>query len=106
MYIYIFLCQYWCRDPIESLIDSFKDEPCLYATDSRGYHNKHLREEALERIRKKVVSYDRLHNLVRLLNLFCFRRASQINKKAIIAACLHLIISTIAILSNRALQNQ
>ncbi|XP_071653675.1 uncharacterized protein [Temnothorax longispinosus] len=40
----------WTNEEIIILIDSYKEESCLYAINSPNYHNKHLRNEALKRV--------------------------------------------------------
>ncbi|XP_066589548.1 uncharacterized protein [Prorops nasuta] len=40
----------WENAQVLSLIEAYKEEPCLYAVTSPNYHNKHLRSEALKRI--------------------------------------------------------
>lgn len=40
----------WSNDQIEALIDAYKEELCLYATNMARYHNKHLRGEAIFRV--------------------------------------------------------
>jgi len=44
----------WSNDQIEILIDAYKEEPCLFATNLATYHNKHLRAEAMDRVYKTV----------------------------------------------------
>ena len=44
----------WSKDQIKLLIDAFKDEQCLYASDLKNYRNKHLRGQALERVFQRV----------------------------------------------------
>uniref|UniRef100_A0A2S2R1S6 MADF domain-containing protein n=1 Tax=Sipha flava TaxID=143950 RepID=A0A2S2R1S6_9HEMI len=46
----------WSNDQIETLIDAYKEELCLYATNLATYHNKHLRADAMERVCKAVTS--------------------------------------------------
>ncbi|XP_011863271.1 PREDICTED: uncharacterized protein LOC105559523, partial [Vollenhovia emeryi] len=40
----------WTKEAVQVLIDAYKDEPCLYQTRNPNYHNKTLRNEALNRI--------------------------------------------------------
>ncbi|XP_036141697.1 uncharacterized protein LOC118648469 [Monomorium pharaonis] len=40
----------WTKEAVQILIDAYKNEPCLYQTRNPNYHNKNLRNEALERI--------------------------------------------------------
>ncbi|XP_036141832.1 uncharacterized protein LOC118645245 [Monomorium pharaonis] len=40
----------WTKKAVEILIAAYKNEPCLYQTRNPNYHNKNLRNEALERI--------------------------------------------------------
>jgi len=40
----------WSKEAVEILIDAYREEPCLYATNNPNYHNKRLRFEALKRI--------------------------------------------------------
>ncbi|KAL1506865.1 hypothetical protein ABEB36_006148 [Hypothenemus hampei] len=44
----------WSEVQVAALIDAYKGETCLYATDSINYHNKHLRGEAIDRICQAV----------------------------------------------------
>lgn len=45
----------WSTDQIETLIDAYKEELCLYATNLATYHNKHIRADALERVYNAVI---------------------------------------------------
>lgn len=45
----------WSNDQIEILIDAYKEEFCLFATNLSSYHNKHLRADAIERVCKAVM---------------------------------------------------
>lgn len=40
----------WTKEAVSTLIDAYKNEPCLYETNNPNYHNKNLRNESLERI--------------------------------------------------------
>lgn len=40
----------WTKQAVVALIDVYKYELCLYATNNLNYHNKQLRNEALQRI--------------------------------------------------------
>ncbi|XP_066587643.1 uncharacterized protein [Prorops nasuta] len=69
----------WNNEAVLCLIESYKDEPCLYATNSVHYHNKHKRSEALKRICLNVSSQrpgttevecsTKLHNLRNQFNI-------------------------------------
>ena len=39
---------------MNTLIDAWHDEECLYNAKSNDYHNKHLRQESLKRVVPKV----------------------------------------------------
>lgn len=49
------MSQRWSPEQINALIDAYKEEPCLYATNTPNYHNKRLRTEALDRVRNAVL---------------------------------------------------
>lgn len=44
----------WNKEQINVLIDAYKKEPALYAVKHPNYYNKHLRNEALQRITNEV----------------------------------------------------
>lgn len=49
------MAQRWSPEHINVLIDAYKEEPCLYATNTPNYHNKHLRTMALDRVKNAVL---------------------------------------------------
>ncbi|KAF5294811.1 hypothetical protein FQA39_LY00295 [Lamprigera yunnana] len=44
----------WSRDEVGLLIDEYKKYPCLYATKSKEYKNKHARGRALQNIEAEL----------------------------------------------------
>ncbi|XP_046473765.2 uncharacterized protein [Neodiprion pinetum] len=49
------MAQRWSAEQITVLIDAYKEEPCLYATNTPNYHNKNLRTMALNRVNNAVL---------------------------------------------------
>lgn len=45
----------WSHDQIETLIELYKQNPCLYHVKNPLYHNKHARSQALEHIKAEMV---------------------------------------------------
>jgi len=40
----------WTNEAILTLIEAYKEEPCLYAVNTPNYHNKHMRSKALKNV--------------------------------------------------------
>jgi len=40
----------WTNEAVYSLIEAYKEEPCLYAVNTPNYHNKHIRSKALQKV--------------------------------------------------------
>ena len=49
------MSQKWSSEQINVLIDAYKEEPCLYATNTPNYHNRNLRTAALNRVSNAVL---------------------------------------------------
>lgn len=45
----------WSQEQVTLLIESYKEEICLYQVKSTEYKNKHARQAALERIKQNLV---------------------------------------------------
>lgn len=52
----------WSNEQIETLIDAYKEELCLFAKNLATYHNKHLRADSMERVCKAVKNVRPLTN--------------------------------------------
>ena len=44
----------WCKAAIDTLIESYRNEECLYNSRSPLYHNKHARQRALQNVCKAL----------------------------------------------------
>ncbi|EFN88214.1 hypothetical protein EAI_02132, partial [Harpegnathos saltator] len=47
----------WTNESISSLIEAYKEEPCLYAVNTPNYHNKHARNKVLQKVCDSVSMY-------------------------------------------------
>ncbi|KZC05425.1 hypothetical protein WN55_05455 [Dufourea novaeangliae] len=68
MNINAFSAKKWTNEQVMVVIDAIKLEPCLYVVNSANYHNKHLRNEALNRVSDAVRETHRnvitIHNML------------------------------------------
>lgn len=80
----------WTRDQVRSLIEIYREQPCLYAVKHPNYHNKNLRNLALERVYSAVRELHpnvtakecqaKIHTLHNQFNIENSKRRSSLNK--------------------------